>query len=58
MNINKILSKENQNLDLVADRFKNTYQNAIPFPSIVLENFFDKKLFFKQNKSVFKTKGY
>ena len=43
MNINKILSKENQNLDLVAERHQEKYNNAIPFPSIVIENFFDEQ---------------
>ena len=43
MNINKILSKENQNLDLVAERHREEYKSAIPFPSIIIENFFDEK---------------
>ena len=43
MNINKILSKENQNLDLVAERHQEEYNSAIPFPSIIIENFFDEK---------------
>jgi len=43
MNINKILSKENQNLDLVAKNHQDKYCAAIPFPNIVIENFFDEK---------------
>tara|TARA_B100000767_G_scaffold273028_1_gene302111 strand:+ start:910 stop:1758 length:849 start_codon:yes stop_codon:yes gene_type:complete len=43
MNINKILSKENHNLDLVAKSHQDKYISAIPFPNIVIENFFDEK---------------
>ena len=43
MNINKILSKENQNLDLVARNHQDKYCEAVPFPNIVIENFFDEK---------------
>lgn len=43
MNINKILSKENQNLDLVARNHQDNYCAAAPFPNIVIENFFDEK---------------
>jgi Rps23 Pro-64 3,4-dihydroxylase Tpa1-like proline 4-hydroxylase len=43
MNINKILSKNNQNLDLVAEKEFKNYHNGIPFPSIVIENFFDEE---------------
>ena len=42
MNINKILSKNNQNLDLIAEKEFKNYYNGIPFPSIVIENFFDE----------------
>jgi len=43
MNINKILSKNNQDLDLVAEKEFKNYHNGIPFPSIVIENFFDEE---------------
>ena len=42
MNINKILSKDYQNLDLVAEKESKNYSKGIPFPSIVLDNFFDE----------------
>ena len=42
MNINKILSTNNQNLDLIAENYFKTYNKNIPFPSIVIENFFDE----------------
>ena len=42
MNINKILSKDNQNLDLFAEKEFKNYFNGISFPSIVIENFFDE----------------
>ena len=42
MNTNKILSKNNQNLDLVAEKESKKYLNGIPFPCIVMENFFDE----------------
>ena len=42
MNMNNILSKNNQNLDLIADKESKNYYNGIPFPSIVMENFFDE----------------
>ena len=35
-----LLSKEYRNLSLIAERKKNQYLNATPFPNIVLENFF------------------
>ena len=42
MSFNSILSKNNQNLHLVAEKEYRNYQNGIPFPCIVLDNFFDK----------------
>ena len=42
MNINKILSTNNQNLDLIAKKQFKTYNKNTPFPSIVIENFFDE----------------
>ena len=42
MNINKILSKNNQNLSLTADKAYKNYYNGSPFPNIVFENFFDE----------------
>ena len=42
MNINKILSKDNQDLNLVAEKNFKNYYNETPFPSIVMENFFDE----------------
>ena len=42
MNLNKILSKNNQNLDLIAEKESKNYLNGIPFPCIVIENFFDE----------------
>jgi Rps23 Pro-64 3,4-dihydroxylase Tpa1-like proline 4-hydroxylase len=42
MNINKILSKNNQNLDLIAEKEFQNYNNGTPFPCIVIENFFDE----------------
>jgi Rps23 Pro-64 3,4-dihydroxylase Tpa1-like proline 4-hydroxylase len=42
MNINKILSKKNQNLDLIAEKEFKNYSNNSPFPSIVFQNFFDE----------------
>ena len=42
MNINKILSQDNQNLDLLAKQETQNYHKNTPFPSIVIENFFDK----------------
>jgi len=42
MTFNNILSKKNQNLHLVAKRESNNYQNGIPFPSIVIDDFFDE----------------
>ena len=42
MNINKILSKNNQNLSLTADKEYKNYHNELPFPNIVIENFFDE----------------
>ena len=38
----KILSKENENLEFVAERYLDTYSKATPFPHVVFENFFDK----------------
>ena len=35
-----LLSKEYHDLSLIAERKKNQYLNATPFPNIVLENFF------------------
>ena len=43
MNINKILSKNNQNLNLIAEKEFKNYNNNPPFPSIVIENFFDEE---------------
>lgn len=42
MNINKILSKDNQNLSLAADKEYKNYRKGFPFPNIVIENFFDE----------------
>ena len=42
MNINKILSKNNQNLSLTADKEYQNYYDGSPFPNIVIENFFDE----------------
>lgn len=42
MSFNNILSKNHQNLNLVAEKESGNYKNAIPFPSIVFENFFDE----------------
>jgi Rps23 Pro-64 3,4-dihydroxylase Tpa1-like proline 4-hydroxylase len=42
MNMNKILSKENENLEFVAERYFDTYSKATPFPHAVFENFFDE----------------
>ena len=42
MNINKILSTNNQNLDLIAENQFKIYNKNEPFPSIVIENFFDE----------------
>mgnify|MGYP005993868019 CR=1 FL=1 len=43
MSFNNILSKNHQNLNLVAEKESKNYQNGIPFPSIVFENFFDER---------------
>jgi len=37
-----ILSKNYQDLNFIAEKKKDEYLNANPFPNIVLENFFDK----------------
>ena len=42
MNINKILSKDNQNLGLTAAKEYKNYHNGLPFPNIVIENFFNE----------------
>ena len=42
MSFNNILSKNHQNLNLLAEKESGNYKNAIPFPSIVFENFFDE----------------
>ena len=42
MNINKILSKDNQNLSLTAAKEYKNYHNGSPFPNIVIENFFNE----------------
>ena len=42
MNINKILSKDNQNLSLTAAKEYKNYHNGLPFPNIVIENFFNE----------------
>ena len=42
MNINKILSKDNQNLGLTAAKEYKNYHNGSPFPNIVIENFFNE----------------
>ena len=42
MNINKILSKDNQNLSLTAVKEYKNYHNGLPFPNIVIENFFNE----------------
>jgi len=42
MNINKILSTNNQNLDLIAKKQFKTYNKNTPFTSIVIENFCDE----------------
>ena len=43
MSFNNILSKNHQNLNQVAEKESENYQNGIPFPSIVFENFFDER---------------
>ena len=42
MNINKILSKDNQNLSLTAAKEYKNYHSGSPFPNIVIENFFNE----------------
>ena len=42
MDYNNILSKNNQNLDFIAEVESKNYQNSFPYPHIVLENFFDE----------------
>mgnify|MGYP001286075467 FL=1 len=41
MDYNNILSKNNQNLDFIAEVESKNYQNSFPYPHIVLSNFFD-----------------
>ena len=43
MNIDKILSEDNQSLDLIAIKESGNYSSAIPFPNIVIENFFNEE---------------
>jgi Rps23 Pro-64 3,4-dihydroxylase Tpa1-like proline 4-hydroxylase len=42
MDYNNILSKNNQNLDFIAEVESKNYQNSFPYPHIVLSNFFDE----------------
>ena len=43
MHIDKIFSEGNKNLDLIATKESNNYLSAIPFPSIIIENFFNEE---------------
>jgi len=42
MEISKLLNDKFINLSNFADKEKNNYTNAVPFPNIVIENFFDE----------------
>ena len=64
MNYKEILSEDFLNLDKIAQQNQSIYKNAKPFPSIVLDNFFNKTFITKVNEefpdlSIFKdTKKY
>jgi len=50
MHYKEILSKEFLDLNIIAQQNQSIYRNAKPFPSIVLDNFFDKGFITKVNE--------
>jgi|TARA_B110000305_G_C19348068_1_gene592743 Rps23 Pro-64 3,4-dihydroxylase Tpa1-like proline 4-hydroxylase len=50
MNYKEILSENFLNLDRIAQQNQNIYKNAKPFPSIVLDDFFNKTFLTKVNE--------